>query len=312
MVNSKNIGKVIIYHKRNYPETDYDDVKYLGIEGSPQNYILYYEKVQRYGMCYHCAYSEECAEYGDQCDRLPSSDKYNDYLIKVQNGVVSEIYDGNREIRSRFRNDNLIWYGCEQRWISKQELEDIRYEEEEEKRKWEEYERELEEEFNRQLRETRCIIIDIRDLIKDYNIVQNEVEVLSIDYEIIEMVEKYPISYFIICICGVLGSLSWEDSLLAYNKILFALDRHCFIVNYGNPQSYNIIIESESADFNEQTYLSSKVQTKQEVIDLIKTYERNELLVFHKDALIPECVRLAINIRKIVPDYKINGLFSPL
>ena len=66
MVNSKNIGKVIIYLKRNYPETDYDDVKYLGIEGSPQNYILYYEKVQRYGMCFHCAYSEECAEYGDQ------------------------------------------------------------------------------------------------------------------------------------------------------------------------------------------------------------------------------------------------------
>ena len=320
MANSKHIGKVISFLRRNYPQSDYDDVKYLGIEGLSSNYILYYEKVQRYGMCYYCAYSEECAEYGDQCDRLPSSDKYNDYIIEVKNGVVSEIWDGNREIRSRFRNDNLIWYGCEQRWISKQELEDIRYEEEEERKKLEEHVRELEEEYNRQLSETKCIIIDVRDLIKDYDIKKNGVIESVLDLNVIKQIEQFPISDLIIIIDDLLGSLSKVQSFAIYTDILKELDSRLFFSKFSNDKRYNVSVYSitkEFLDYLIQNTISfignTKIQylvciavSKNIINDVINKYNNNELLICHTPSVNSHRIRYEIRRKTKISEYVLS------
>lgn len=322
MANSEHIGKVISFLRRNYPQTDYDEIRYLGIEGVSSNYILYYEKIQRYGMCYHCANSEECAEYGDQCDRLPSSDKYNDYLIKVQNGVVSEIYDGNREIRSRFRNDNLIWYGCEQRWISKQELENIQYDEEEERKRAEIEYKAWEDEYERQLKEAKCIIIDIKDFIKDYDIVQGKIT-FEFNYKVIEQIEQFPISNLVVYIYGGYHSYSMVESLVLYEDVLIKLDHHHTFDKCLKVNTYNIIISSISSreyrdkeliepyitDINNYNYLASKVLNQDDVIELINTYKRNELLVFKRggDIGVPNFIRYNLKLGgKRIPEYTIN------
>lgn len=320
MANSKNIGKVISYLKRNYPETDYDDVKYLGIEGSPQNYILYYEKVQRYGMCFHCAYSEECAEYGDQCDRLPTGDPNNDYIIKVQNEVVSEIYDGDRNIRAKYRNDGHIWYIPERRWISKRELEDIRYEEEERTNAVEEEYLQWEKEYRRQLAESKCIIIDIDDFIKDYEIVQGKITI-EFNYKVIEQIKQFPISNLVVYIYGGYRSYSIEESLVLYEDVLMKLNLEHIFEKCLNVTSYNIILTSISSrkygykdlivshfrDFCEDNCFANNVLILDDVVELINSYGRNELLLFSKEINFPEYIKFDLKLNgKKVPHYIIN------